>query len=155
MNRTSFLYTVMLMVICASIAAAITAVSAAVVEYAYRVTQIRSVQNMEGIPGIEKPYLAALAIQSIDIENKIIIANTVSPFLNQEIRVKLVFDADLRVQRSNAIVENGVFIGSSPKVDIALEDLREGDRGLGVLQNISGSSIKLLNFLVGNPFPRP
>ncbi|MFZ2886832.1 MAG: hypothetical protein WA021_03365 [Minisyncoccia bacterium] len=100
-------------------------------------------------------FAGFLTIQLIDFAKGSMVAVVRSSTVNQDIPTRITFKTGLRVERQDARIENGVFIGAEPKRNANLESLTPGMRGFGVMHITEDGSAELDYLLIGDPIPHP
>lgn len=102
-------------------------------------------------------YTGYIVIQSFDNESRVMIALMKSALTNQTIPIRLELTKNFYVERQDAIIENGIVVGTKPRVLASLSELTPGTQGLASLYVATTTTgATFMNYLlIGNPFPRP
>jgi hypothetical protein len=100
-------------------------------------------------------YSAHVVIQSLDTSSHTLTAAVSSPSLGDPVLTQLTVSPDIKVERQDAIMENGTFIGVRSKTQATLDELKSGTRGIAFLRIDEKGAITIRYLLIGDPFPRP
>jgi hypothetical protein len=115
----------------------------------------RSITDITATLKTDGGYATYLVVDSYDPLSRTLLAYVRSSALDGYIHQSLKLSPDFDVQRRNAIVKDGIVVGTEPLTDASEFDLRQGTRGIGVLSIAEDGSTQLWYLLIGDPFPRP
>ena len=96
-----------------------------------------------------------IAVQSVDLKNRVMIATIRSPAAGEDIDIKLKIPNGLIVERQDAVIKDNMIVGRTPLRAASTTDITLGTRGYGYMRYEADGSMYLGYILIGSPFPRP
>lgn len=101
------------------------------------------------------PYIAFITITSFDPASRELIVNLYSNAINEVVPSKVLLADGAIIERSDAIVQNGMLVGSSALSEAAITDLVPGTRGFATVRRREDGAAVTHHILIGNPVPHP
>lgn len=100
-------------------------------------------------------YIAFITIVEYDSDTRELHTNLYSAALNEIVPSKLIVAPDVVVERSDAIIVNGMFTGSTKVSSAGLTDLEPGSHGFATIKRSEDGTSSISYILIGDPVPHP
>jgi hypothetical protein len=102
-----------------------------------------------------KTYQTHIIVQSFNAPSRTMLALFQNPANGQGVLAQFTVPEQIRVIRRDAIVENGVYVGSTAAQDVSTDVLERGVRALVVVELLDDGTSIARYIMVGHPYPRP
>gem|GEM_PF-2928542 len=101
------------------------------------------------------PYVLPIVVQSFDERDGVMTIIAHSASIGQELVIRAYLSDSFRLERRDAIMEDGAVVGFKPVTDASLGELRFGVRGVASVWTDDSGKMVVEYILIGDPFPRP